>query len=108
MKIFHNIYIAFLVLFLSIGIFCFSIFHYCLSGTTNDNSLKTIEIKPGSINSIANTLYKENLIKSKFSFKLYVKILKKTNLKAATYNLKENMGTKQIVDVLYSGKIIQL
>ena len=103
MKLLQNIYIAFFVLIISIALFGYAIFNYTLGPTSQNETEKVVEIKPGSINSIANTLYKENLIKSKFSFKLYVKILKKTNLKAATYNLKENMGTKQIVDVLYKG-----
>ena len=103
MKFFHNIYIAFLVLFLSILVFGYSIFNYSLSKISNNDKLKEVVIEPGSIDSIATTLKKENLIKSKFSFKLYVQLTGKSNLKAAKYSLSEDMGTKKIINILYKG-----
>ena len=104
MKIFHNIYIAILVLILSVILFGYSVYRYELSEVSNNSESKTIVIEPGSVESIANTLYKENLIKNKFVFKLYVKISGKSNLKAATYSLSEDMGARKIVDILYNGK----
>ncbi len=104
MKILHNIYIAFFVLILSIFIFGYALFNYSLSATSQDSSEKIVEIKPGSIKQIANTLYKEGLIKNKIAFILYSKISGKSNLKAATYTLSKNMGTKKIINILYAGK----
>ena len=103
-KAIHNIYIACLILVCSIVIFCFALFHYGLSSVSNNKTLKEIEIKPGSISTIANTLYDEGLIKNKTIFKLYVKISGKSNLKAATYSLSKSMSTPKIVDILYKGK----
>lgn len=104
MKIFHNIYIAFLVLILSIGIFGFSVYHYCFSGTSNSDKLETVVIKPGStIDSIADTLVSKKFIRNKITFKAYIKITDKTNLKAGTYSLSKNMGLIKIVDILEKG-----
>lgn len=103
MKIFHNIWIALLVLFFSVIIFGYSIFHYELSGPSDDNSLKVIEIEPGGISEIAATLKEEDLIKNELFFKVYVKLTGKTNLKAGTYSLSEDMGVAKIVDILENG-----
>ncbi len=104
MKIQHNIYIAILVLFFSLTVFFFTLYNYGLSKVSNDDKLKKVVIEKGSIDSIATTLYKHNLIKSKFSFKLYVRLTHKTKLMAATYNLSENMGTRKIINILSTGK----
>ena len=97
-----NIYLAFLVLIISITIFLGSLYNYGLSKVSNDNTLKEVIIEQGSINSIAHTLKDNNLIKSIIAFKVYVYISGNTNLKAATYELSENMGTKKIVEILAS------
>lgn len=104
MKLFNNIYVAIGTLILSIIILTFSLFNFQLGKVSNDSTLKEIVINPGSIEKIANTLYDNNLIKDKLSFKIYVKITGKTNLKAATYNLSENMGVRKIVSILSSNK----
>lgn len=104
MKLLQNIYLAFFVLIISVSLFCFAIFHYSLGPTSQSGKEKIVKIEPGSISSIADTLYQEELIKSKLSFKLYVKFSGKTNLKAATYTFSKKMGTKKIVDILYKGK----
>lgn len=106
MKLVHNLYLALAILFVSIIIFGLALFHYNLSGVSNDSTLKEVVIEPGSIDSIANTLYEKKLIKNKFAFKLYIKITKKNNLKAATYSLSPNMGSRKIIDILMgnSGK----
>lgn len=104
MKFFHNIYIAFLVLLLSLGVFIFSVYHYCFSGTSDDNSLKTVEIKLGSsIDSIATILDEKGFIRNKLAFKAYVKLTDKTNLKAGVYSLSKDMGLIEIVNVLEKG-----
>ena len=103
MKIIHNIYFACLFLFFSVIIFCIALFHYGLSQASDNSDTKIVVIEPGSVDSIANTLEKEHLIKSKIAFKIYVRLSGKANLKAATYTLSENMGTKKIVEILYNG-----
>lgn len=103
MKIFHNIYLAFLVLILSVILFVYSVYRYELTAVSSNDELKTVVIEPGSVDSIATTLYEKHFIRNKLAFKLYVRISGKSNLKAATYSLSENMGTRKIVDILYKG-----
>lgn len=103
MKVFHNIYLAFLILIFSVIIFSFSLFQYEIGKVSNKDELKEVVIEPGGIDSIATTLYENHLIKNKLAFKIYVHISGKKNLKAATYSLSENMGVKKIVEILHSG-----
>ena len=103
MKLFHNIYIAFIVLIFSIGIFGFSVYYYTFSGTSNEEILETVVIEPGSISSIATTLKEKNFIRSELAFKLYVKSTNKNNLKAGTYSLSKDMGLIEIISILEEG-----
>lgn len=102
MKKIANIYLAFSVLIISVTVFLTSLYTYNLSKVSNDETLKEIVIEKGSITSVGNTLKEQKLIKSVLAFKIYVYISGKTNLKAATYDLSESMGTKKIVDILSS------
>ena len=104
MRLFNNIYVACGTLLLSIMILVFSFFCFQLQEVSNDDTLKMVVIEPGSIDKIATTLYDEGLIKDVLVFKIYVKITGKTNLKAATYELSENMGVRKIVKILESNK----
>ena len=97
-----NIYFAFLILIVSVIVFMSSLFSYELSKVSNDSTLKEVVIEKGSISSIANTLKENHLIRSVFAFKVYVYISGNTNLKAAAYELSEDMGTKKIVEILRS------
>lgn len=77
-------------------------------------SLKSVESKSVAINfaveegsnyySIANDLLKNKLIRSKFSYKIYIKLHKPTSIKAGVYQLDRNMSVEEIVDAL-SGNI---
>ena len=104
MKIQHNIYVAIVVLIFSLTVFLCALYNFGLSKVSNDDTVKKVVVEKGSIDSIAVNLYKNDLIRSKFAFKLYVKLHGKYNLMAATYNLSKNMGTRKIVDILSSGK----
>ena len=103
MKLFRNIYIAIIVLILSIGIFGFSLYHYCFSAVSDEDVLKTVVIEPGSISSIASTLKEKDFIRNELAFKVYVKLSGKTKLKAGEYSLSKNMNLMEIVDVLEKG-----
>lgn len=104
MKIYHNIYISVVVLIFSLTVFLCTLYNFGLSKVSNDDTLKKVVIEPGSIDSIAVTLYNNNMIRSKLAFNIYVRLNDKKKLMAATYNLSENMGTKKIVDILNKGK----
>lgn len=106
MKIRHNIYISIVALIFSLTVFLGTLYNFELSKVSNDSTLKKIVIEKGSIDSIAVTLYKNHLIRSKFAFKLYVRLHKNNKLMAATYNLSEDMGSRKIADILHKGKKI--
>ena len=104
MNLIHNTKVAILVFLISIGIFSIAIFEHQLSKVNNDKTEKEVIIERGSVDKVAKTLYKEGLIRDVLAFKIYSKISKKNNLKAATYHLSSNMGSKKIIDILHKGK----
>ena len=103
MKFFRNIYIALVVLISSLAIFGLSLYQYYFSGTSNNSTLNTIVIEPGSIDKIATTLVDEGYIRNKTIFIAYVKITGKNNLKAGTYSLSKDMNLIEIIDILSKG-----
>ena len=104
MKIYRNIYLAIIALTLSTAIFIYSLYNLGLSKVSDDSIPRQVTIERGNINSIAETLYNNNMIRSKLAFNIYVRLNNKKKLLASTYNLSENMGTKKIVEILNKGK----
>lgn len=88
-----------LVVIFSIGFF----YNYQLSSISNKDEKVVVEIKNGTISSIGETLYDNNLIRSIFIFKLYIKLNGINDLKASTYEFNKNMGLKEIVKMLEEG-----
>ena len=74
-----------------------------MAGTSNSDTKKIVNIEEGTINDIAKTLKDNNLIKNVSIFKVYIKLTNKSNLKAGTYELSENMGVEKIVKILEKG-----
>lgn len=103
MKNFRNIAIIVLVIgttiILSLGIY----YKINMSGTSKDSTTKVINVEEGTITDIADTLKENNLIKNVTIFKIYIKLTGKSNLKAGTYELSEDMGVEKIVDILEEG-----
>lgn len=103
MKNFRNIAIILLVVFttviLALGIY----YKVNMTGTSNSDTKKIVNIEKGTINDIAKTLKDNNLIKNVSIFKVYIKLTNKTSLKAGTYELSENMGVEKIVKILEDG-----
>lgn len=103
MKNFRNMAIILLVVFttviLALGIY----YKVNMTGTSNSDTKKIVNIEKGSIDSIAKTLKDNNLIKNVSIFKVYIKLTNKSNLKAGTYELSENMGVEKIVKILEKG-----
>ncbi len=86
------------------GIFLVGFFYnYQISPVSRDSEKVVVEIKEGTIASIGETLYQNDLIRNTFIFKVYVKMNKVTSLKASTYELNKNMSLKEIIDVLEEG-----
>ena len=104
MKRFRNIALALVVISFFLVVAVCTFYNINMAKVSNDNTLKEVTIKAGSINSIANTLKENNLIKNITIFKVYTRLTNKTNLKADTYNFSEDMGVKKIVSLLEEGK----
>lgn len=104
MKRFRNIALALVVISFFLVVAVCTFYNINMAKVSNDNTLKEVTIKAGSINSIANTLKENNLIKNITIFKVYTRLTNKTNLKAGTYNFSEAMGVKKIVSLLEEGK----
>lgn len=85
-------------------ILCFSIYKIGTGKVSKDDTLKEIEITSGNTYiSVSKLLKENNLIKSEFFFKIYVKLHKPTPLQAGKYELSEDMNIKEIVNVLSNG-----
>ena len=74
-----------------------------LKAVSKDTSEKIVEIKPGSIRSIASTLKEHHLIRNELSFRIYIKLNNITNLKVGYYKLNVGMDVKEIVNNLVKG-----
>lgn len=74
MKIYRNIYLAIIALTLSTAIFIYSLYNLGLSKVSDDSIPRQVTIERGNINSIAETLYNNNMIRSKLAFNIYVRL----------------------------------
>ena len=85
-------------------ILCCFIYKIGIGRVSKDESLKEIEITSGNTYMSVSKLLKENnLIKSEFFFKVYVKLHNPTSLQAGKYELSESMNVKEIIKVLSNG-----
>lgn len=78
-------------------------YKYQISPVSKNSEKVIVEIKEGSIISIGETLYENNLIKSTLIFKIYVKLNKINSLKSSVYELNRNMSLSEIIDILEKG-----
>ena len=80
--------------------------------TPNSNSKVRINVtipRGASLQEISEILQKNNLIRDKFVFQLYVKIKKLENkLQAGDYEIQKNLTNAEIVELLQNGKSEQL
>lgn len=106
MKKFRNIAVILAIICFVVIIASCTYYNINIGKVSDDTTIKEITIEAGSVDSIANTLKDNDLIKNKTMFKVYVKLTGKTNLKAGVYELSENMGTKTIVNILEEGSKI--
>lgn len=103
MRIWRNMMLAILIFITSIIVFSCTYYNYMIAPVSKNDELKEVVIKEGSTTSIAETLKENNLIKSVWFFKLYVKLNDVASLKASTYEFSENMGVKKIISLLEEG-----
>ncbi len=93
------ILVVLLTLFFLMGFY----YNYQISPVSRKSEKVVVEIKPGTIESIGETLHKNKLIRSVFIFKLYVKLNRIDDLKASTYEFNRNMKLKEIINMLHEG-----
>lgn len=106
MKKFRNIAIALVVIMTITVVAVCTYYNVNMSPVSTDTTLKEINIEAGTIESIGVTLKENNLIKDVNIFKVYTKIMNKTNLKAGIYSLSEDMGVEKIVSILEEGSTV--
>lgn len=94
-----------LITFLAVTIvFCCLTYKYNLSAVSKKSNIVELEITENQTFSSISTILKENnLIRSEFFYKLYVKLMKPTGLQVGTYELNQNMNVEDIVKILSSG-----
>lgn len=91
-----------LIVIINIGI---GVFGFNLSKVDNKKTNVEINIKKGtSANEIINILDENNLIRSKFFTKVYLKF-SNYNLQAGIYELNTSMNTREILKYLNDGKV---
>lgn len=98
-----NIFLVLIVMGLFAGFGLITFYSVNMAAVSDDDEVKVVDIKNGSITSIAKTLKKKNLIRNVSVFKIYTRITGKSNLKAGIYDLSEDMGVKKIVKELEKG-----
>lgn len=106
MKKFRNVALGLVVIMTVVIVSICTFYNINMGPVSSDSTLKEVTIEPGSIESIGITLKENNLIKNVSIFKVYTRIMNKTNLKAGIYNLSQDMGVKKIVDVLCEGSTV--
>lgn len=88
----------------SIIIVCCLTYNYNTSAVSKDDSVKQFVVKENeTFLSLATSLKENNLIRSEFFYKLYVKLNSANDLKAGLYELNETMSVKEIIDLLTTG-----
>ena len=104
MEKFANLAKLIVIVCSSIIIVCCLTYNYNTSSVSKDDSVKKFEVKQNSTYiSISSELKENNLIKSEFFYKVYIKINNPTSLKAGIYELSEDMNVKEIVELLSNG-----
>ena len=83
-------------------------YFYGLSSVSKKSEKVTFNIEKGtSTREVINDLYEANLIKSKISSLIYVKLHKNIIIQAGTYELNRNQNAREIFNALNSGNTIK-
>lgn len=96
-----------IVLILVIILLLIGMYFYGLTSVSKDSEKVTFTINSGTnTKEVINNLYEARLLKSKIASMIYVKLNKNILIKAGTYELDRSYSTKEILDILSGGKII--
>lgn len=102
--------VIFMLLLVMVAIIAILIVLYdmALKGTGSESEKVTFDIPMGSgTDSIATILEKNDLIRNKEVFKIYVKLNNISNFKAGTYTITKDMDVKQITEALQGGIVFK-
>ena len=105
-KLKNKVKLALIMFFVVVGILFggYLVYKIGTGGVSeNDNSKEIIVEVGSSYLTIAQKLKENNLIKSEFFYKIYIKLANPKPLQAGKYHLNENMSVKEVVNVLSSG-----
>lgn len=104
MKKIIKILIILITFFVVIGIIgCIYFFNSIGSVSKDKTKIELVVDKNSTFLTLGEVLEKNNLIKSTLTYKIYVKLVKPTNLKAGIYELDQTMGVKKIIEILSEG-----
>lgn len=82
-------------------------YFYGLTSVSKNDELVTFTINTNtSTKEVINNLYEANLLKSKIASMIYIKLNKNILIKAGTYELNRNKNTREILEILSSGEVI--
>ena len=95
-----------IICILVVVLFIVGLYFYGLTAVSRKSDKVTFTINSGtSTKSVINDLYEAKIIKSKISTLIYVKLNHNIMIQAGTYELDRNKNTKEIFDMLKSGKV---
>lgn len=90
--------------FVTLAAFFAILFLTMTSAVSKSQETVELEVKSGETYlSIADDLKEENLIKSEFFYKLYIKIFKPNQIQSGKYELNESFSVSEIIEVLKQG-----
>lgn len=90
--------------FVVLIVVCCTIYKVNIGPVSKNSALKQIEVESGETYlSISSKLKENNLIKSEFFYKLYVKLMNPEGLEKGKYSLSEDMGVEKIIKTLENG-----
>lgn len=104
MEKFANLAKILVILSASIITVCCLTYNYYTSAVSKDDSVKKFVVEQNATYSTLGIKLKENnLIKSEFFYKVYIKLNNPTNLQEGVYELSEDMSVNDIVKLLNEG-----
>ena len=90
--------------FVVLIVVCCTIYKVNIGPVSKNSAMKQIEVESGETYlSISSKLKENNLIKSEFFYKLYVKLMNPAGLEKGKYSLSEDMGVEKIIKTLENG-----
>lgn len=88
-------------------LFIIGLYFYGLTPVSKKSDKVTFTVSSGSsTKSVVNDLYEAKIIKSKISSMVYVKFNSDLMIQAGTYELDRSLSTKEIFEMLSSGKVL--